>query len=444
MSEQELYGTWSSQTQGPVPGRLLVDTDGKATLQLEGHLRSSGRIAGQLGTGEPVTLLGTHETRRASHGHYVHEFLISTAAIGVEIADEADCCFSWATLKLLGLEETIGTSGLSLETSDLRARNPRFARVEWRPTPDIEITLPDATLRLKDHARFDHESFFRFALEHGAQARLAGQRLLSLLDVHHTFNSLMTFVAFATEAQVKTRELRVGTAPVDSGGAGARVLTRERARYGPMPGDVEPWLTLNELENPAGALSGFYRFAEEQHAAYLILHEYLVFASALNPVDKLLYLARFLEVYHRTRFPGPRDPDDVHAERVALVKKATVGAHKSWGSHILYRSNEIFFKDRVRDLMNGAAVAAAPVMGASAQTFAKVVGDSRNYWTHYSDELKDKALHDIELDDLDDRLLLVVRACVLDDIGVPAAEAEDCLKRDWRFDRRAGEPLRSP
>lgn len=111
------------------------------------------------------------------------------------------------------------------------------------------------------------------------------------------------------------------------------------------------------------------------------------------------------------------------------------------GSHVLNHSNEVFFKKRVQELVTGPAIAAQPVLGGTPEQFAKIVGDSRNYWTHYSDALADVALRDVPLDEFDDRLLLVVRACVLDDIGVSASETRSSLARDWRFERRAHETL---
>lgn len=172
-----------------------------------------------------------------------------------------------------------------------------------------------------------------------------------------------------------------------------------------------------------------------------MLFEYLVFESALNPADKLLYLARFLEVYHRTRYPGTRDPEDVHNDRVARVKQAAGEKHKTWVNQIVFHSNDITFKQRVRAIVQGPAALAAPVLGATVDEFARVVGDSRNYWTHYSEDLERKALRDVALDDLDDRLLLVVRACVLEHMGVSRSYAQSALKRDWRWRRRSSDKL---
>lgn len=71
---------------------------------------------------------------------------------------------------------------------------------------------------------------------------------------------------------------------------------------------------------------------------------------------------------------------------------------------------------------------------------ACAVRHCRNYWTHYSPEEERKALHNLALDECDDRVLLLVRACV----GIPLDEAQRCLEADWRWQRRATAPLEKP
>lgn len=434
MGSTELFGSWHLPGGRPVDGRLIVD-DGRPTLQLRKPLGSAGRIEGQLTNGEPVTLFGVDMTRRGS-GDWAEDLLIHMAVLGMNLASESDKCLTGATILAEGLEEAVGVSNLSVTTSDLTKKSGASASVEWRATEPIEVALAEGTLVLDSFVRFDHESWFRFALEHRAKATLAAPKSLALADVHRVFDRLLALLAFATAARVGTDALRVSSAAGE-----AEVIARERQRYGPSPHDGEAWLEIGGLDDPAAAVAGFYRFADEQPAAYLVLFEYLVFESALNPADKLLYLARFLEVYHRTRYPGPRDPEDVHNERVALVKQAAGESHKTWVNQIVFHSNDVTFKQRVRAIVEGPAALAAPVLGATVDKFAKVVGDSRNYWTHYSEDLESKALRDVSLDDLDDRLLLVVRACVLDHMGVSQSDAQSALQRDSRWRRRAADKL---
>jgi hypothetical protein len=140
-------------------------------------------------------------------------------------------------------------------------------------------------------------------------------------------------------------------------------------------------------------------------------------------------------------FPGQRDAEDIHRAREKIVKEALGEQHKRWAAGLLHHSNEVAFKERIVRLLEGPAAAAEPVIGGDPVLFARIVGNCRNYWTHYAPDLEGKALRDDELEALNDRLLLVVRACVLDEIGVSAAEAQAALRRDWRWERFQGAPF---
>jgi hypothetical protein len=403
-------------------------------------------LRGRLGDGAPATLLSPDLVRHDPRAdHYVQEYLIGTALLGLDLPGRDIPALSGGEARIDGLEQVVGASGLSLETSDITRREGASATVGWKQSEPLGVDLPGGRLVLADHARFEHESYFRFALEHRILARYTAAEPVGLEALEAIFDVLCAFVSFAVEAKVSFDSLTVsaaaGAAPA---GARAERLAHHRPHHGrPLEG-TEPWLTLDTLADPAAALAGFYGFCSEQPSAYLILFEYLIFAAQLNPIDKLLYLARFLEVFHRTADPRERDPAEVQAEREALVKEALGDGHKRWASQILRHSNEVTFKERMVDLLEGPAAVARPILGAQPVKFARLLGNCRNYWTHYSPEEKHKALHDMPLEEFDDRVLVVARACILDHIGVPAAEAQNCLEADWRWERRVGTPLEQP
>jgi hypothetical protein len=440
MAEREIFGDWSRGADEAVEGRLLVDAAGQLDLQVKAALGEPDRIGGHLSDGSPATLFDANLLRRDPKEHFFEEHRIGTAILGVDLAGcDADRLVA-AVERIEGLEQFVGTSGLSIEAPDAQALQRRSAAVAWKGADPIRVSLPGCELRLVDYTRFERESDFRYSLQHIAEARVETEEPVSLEFVDETYDTLAAFIAFGMEARVEPRSLFI---TADDGTRG-EVLMKRRPQYGMAPDEVEPWLTLGDLSAPEETLAGFYRFAREQASAYLILFELLVFLGALNPIDKLLYLARFLEVFHRTRYPGERDPHEVHEKRAKIVREALYEDHKRWASQLLHHSNEVTFKERILRLLEGPAAAARPMIGGDVQDFARVVGDCRNYWTHYSPDLERKALRDGELEELDDRLLLMVRACVLDEIGVDRTEAEAAMRRDWRWERLAGVPLRIP
>jgi hypothetical protein len=452
VAEREIFGEWSTPEGQSAEGRLLVDRDGYITLQLRRRLPERPLLQGQLGDGTPATLLGA-DLLRLDPGadHYVCELAIGTAVIGLRLPGLDSPTLISGEARIAGLAQALDSSGLSLETSDITRRKDAFARVEWKESKPLEVGLPGGTLVLAEHPRFEHSSYFRFVLEHRVVARYRAEEPVSLEALEQIFDVLCGFVSFAVEARVSLDSVTLTAAPREPGEAGASSgrgsaerLAHHRPHHGRSLEEIEPWLTLAALSDPGGALAGFYRFWAEQPSAYLILFEYLIFAEQLNPIDKLLYLARFLEVYHRTADPRERDPPEVQAERVTAVKRALGGQHKVWANQILRHSNEVTFKERVGELLDGPAAVAKPILGAEPEVFARLLGNCRNYWTHYSPEEERKALRDDLLDEFDDRVLLVVRACVLNHIGVPAADAQAALETDWRWEARSGSALEQP
>jgi hypothetical protein len=412
---REIFGTWSAPDGSSAEGRLIVDDAGRITLELRRPLPESARLRGVLGDGSPATLFSLALLRLDPGAeHYVCEHLVGAALLGLDLPDRELSPLVQGEAHIAGLAEVIGVSGLSIETSDITRRTDLFARVEWKGSDALEVALPGGSLVLADHARFDHESYFRFALEHRVLARYNASAPIGLERLEEIFDVLCCFVSFSVEARVSFESLTVTAVPEQSGKRAAsdvaERLIHHRPHYGGPLADAKPWLTLAALSDPAAALAGFYRFHKRQSSAYLILFEYLIFTAQLNPIDKLLYLARFLEVYHRTRF-GP---------------------------------DTMAFHRRVVELLGGPAALTSPILGATPDEFAELLRDCRNYWTHYDPKIAERALHDITLDEFDDRVLLVVRACLLDDIGVPPGEAKPRLESDWRWQRRAGSPIERP
>lgn len=256
MGSTELFGSWRLRDGPPVDGRLLVD-NGRATLQLQKSLGSADRIEGHLSNGDPVTLFGADMTRCAS-GDWAEDLRIQTAVLGMNLASENAECLTGATILAEGLEEAVGMSNLSFSTTDVTKKSGASASVEWQPTEPIEVALAGATLLLDSFVRFDRESWFRFALEHRAKATIAAPGSLSLGDVDHIFDRLLALLAFATGGRVGIDALRISSAADE-----ADVIARQRRRYGPSPRDAEAWLELGGLDDPAAAIAGFYRFADE-------------------------------------------------------------------------------------------------------------------------------------------------------------------------------------
>ena len=291
-----------------------------------------------------------------------------------------------------------GGTGLSLTSSDLTSAANKHVAVEWDEPPPIVARFGAADLTLRCLPRVATESDFRFALTNHASAELVADAPISLTEAEQIVDDLISLVALATECAtgVELFELQLA-----AGEPSVTVGTRGRAWYGPDPTTQEPRFALADLGDKAPiVIERFERFRRDHSEAAQLLFEYQVFAAAMTPPDRFLYLARFLEAYHRTD-SGLKDHQ--------FLKRATA-------------------------LLNGpAAQPAQRAFGAPPADLAKVVKDTRNYYVHYDPQIRTKARHDIPLDDLADRVWCAVRSVLWSELGIPAATIEQILETDWRF-----------
>ncbi|HEY3946081.1 MAG TPA: HEPN domain-containing protein [Solirubrobacteraceae bacterium] len=147
-------------------------------------------------------------------------------------------------------------------------------------------------------------------------------------------------------------------------------------------------------------VAAFERFRRENAEAAELLFEYQIFNGAMTPPDRLLYLARFLEAYHRS----------------AVAAKGN-------------------FVQRVIHLLEGPAAGAAGVFGGTPSDLAEAIRDTRNFYVHYNADDRARSRHGVALDNLADRVWCVVRSVLWSELGLAPEEIERILKTDWRYER---------
>jgi hypothetical protein len=170
---------------------------------------------------------------------------------------------------------------------------------------------------------------------------------------------------------------------------------------------IEPRFTLAELGSVTPSfVAAFERFRRENAEAAELLFEYQVFNDAMTPPDRLLYLARFLEAYHRS----------------------AVAAEASFVQRVIY-------------LLDGPAAGAAAAFGGTPCDLAEAIRDTRNFYVHYNPEDRAQSRHGVALDNLADRTWCVVRSVLWSEMGLATDDIERILSTDWRYKRACEETL---
>lgn len=157
-------------------------------------------------------------------------------------------------------------------------------------------------------------------------------------------------------------------------------------------------------------IEAFERFRRAQREAAELLFEYQVFSDAMTPPDRLLYLARFLEAYHR----------------------GAIAARK------------VDFVDRVTDLLTGPGAGAGAAFGGPPEELARVIKDTRNYYVHYDPTVGGAPCTASSSTISPTASGARCAACCGANLGMPEPMITKILETDWRYQAAARSRLPTP
>jgi ApeA N-terminal domain 1 len=425
---EELFGQWWVPGQARCYGRLRIEDD-LFTLDLTSNPVPGASVGYELpvmhgeSEGRPISLFRLGETARSisGGGTFPERLVAGEVVLGDHLRSWRAAAFREVEVRPPHLNEFAGRSGLSLEDVPATRRVPRRRRVEWAEVEETALTVNGVRVRFRSDPAFEYVSHFEFRLQQEARISLRSQRPISLGTWDRRWiDTLCSLISFGVERPVSVDRWFAYHEPVTSTGPRGRTIEvrARRRRQDPLVAPVSmfdtPFLTLADLgSGAAAAIRGFERFRRQHKEAAELLFEYQVLSSRSTPPDRFLNLARFLEAFHRSKFGGPR-------------------------------SAQPNFRDRLADVLRGPGAAAAPYIGRTAGRLIDLVRDTRNYYVHYDPRKEAKAAHDVELDYLADRLWMVVRACVMNEVGIPEDVSGAALQRDPLADYLAATRLRRP
>lgn len=273
---------------------------------------------------------------------------------------------------------------------------------------------------------------YRATVEHRAEFELRHADGRPMLDWRSRASQMEGLVAFLTgyPAWVERLYAPVGDDVVD-------YIARHRTIGRDTDAQRDrPWVKLDVIQDAfQGVVDGWFRLFDSDRAAYDQLAEYLLFGGELLLQDRLLTLARFIELYHRGRFDQVLIAKHEHRKRIGEIVDAVPDAHREWLKNALGRSNEKTLRERIIDLIGSFGDSLLPLADGDAEVFAARITDNRNYYTHFSDYVRKRGrvVDGVDLFYLGRRLFMLVRACVLREMGFDDDAVAELLMRDRRL-----------
>ena len=175
----------------------------------------------------------------------------------------------------------------------------------------------------------------------------------------------------------------------------------------------------------------------------------LFFGTFYNPQMYLefhfLGLTQAIESYHRATKSGKYMSDEkwlTYSEKLGkCIGSELKSDHRnSLKSKIKY-GNEYSLRKRFGDLLRAISSDTKDVFQFDDQYFKKKVVDTRNYFTHYDDELKENCLKGYDLIMANSRLKVLLILLLLKEIGIDEENACERLRNNYRIMNELNIPL---
>lgn len=159
----------------------------------------------------------------------------------------------------------------------------------------------------------------------------------------------------------------------------------------------------------------------------------VVYSPTLLLDAAFFMLAQVAEGYHRDRIGGTEQPEGAFTKRLAELLAAVPTGRRRWLTRKLSLANELSLKTRLHALVKPDRATLRGIIG-DTTTFVDSVGDTRNYMAHRIAALRKKAAAGPALYQLNERLRLLVKTCLLRELGTNSEERRAILSRHVALD----------
>ncbi|HTN38091.1 MAG TPA: HEPN domain-containing protein [Arachidicoccus sp.] len=146
--------------------------------------------------------------------------------------------------------------------------------------------------------------------------------------------------------------------------------------------------------------------------------------------NKFLNIVQALETFHRRFRKNEVLPKGEHKKKVQAIVGSVEEEYKNWLQERLNFSNEPTLYDRLSDLFDETSCGTINNLIKDKEKFLKDTRNNRNYYTHYDEKIKKKALEINDLFLLTEKLKVILIAIVLIEIGISKDQISQLLERN--------------
>jgi hypothetical protein len=423
-----------------ITGTLTFDLDKGPDLELLGSLDSNDYsnmnhnpllILGLTSTGDKITLLRSYEYSRTRSfpGMETCKYQPLYILIGKHFKRVEDLVFFSIKARFKNFELWISKSGFKNVEHNLKDN----FELEFELPNAIEFKIND-TLNGKIHFSFSapiSKNIQKATIEQKSQLIIEstiGKSFYEIIDDLMYFQNFLTLGTFETAYPF--------TISIANEGEDIKVFYKPNFTYKETERKSlkEFLFSYQDIENDfQSIISKWYNLKDKiEPIVFLLLDSF--YNRGKFTENRFLNIVQGLETFHRRFKKNEIQPKREHEKMIQEILNLVEEPNKSWLKDRLSFSNEPTLHNRLLELIDCLNIETIHKIIKDKDQFIRDTKNSRNYYTHYDEGTKKKALKSTELYTITEKLRVVLIVSVLIETGFSEKEIEKLFKKnEWRF-----------
>lgn len=438
-----------------VPGTLKISDGGDIELEIVGHFEKKSevlnrelefeRIIGEVEQDGLVTLEKCFYTRKNDPFGTItrSQLCVNRALIGVRYEEDEIVTLNSVSFTVEGLSEWIGISGLSIPQRD----NYRNFTVNYELPEEIVCDLIEG-FELKIWQNSSSKiSRFEAKISQQAYLTIQSEEARELSEFQSLISKITFFLCFAIDSNITISDVSATT----------NDLLRELSDGRKLPVRIKLYYASIPFSRDVPKNFGYrmlFSFGSIQENAEGIFKTWLEAYSRIRPAldlyfssvtgehkyleSRFLALAQGLETYHRrTSSDDTRMAECEYQRIIDKLLSIIPETHIDWLKGRLRYGNEISLGQRIKKIVDPYK----EYLGDSRERkrLVRKLVDTRNYLTHYNEELKGKIAGGGELYALCLKMEAIFQLHLLQQIGFSETEIEAILTNSHKLKQKLSE-----
>ena len=439
-----------------IPGVLTIKNGGDIELEIVGLFDDSiksfngdddlDRIIGHVEKDGLVTLDNCFYTKKniPFGGISKSKVCVNKALSGVAYDKNEVVTYNTLSFSVDCLDEWVGISGINVN-SDWENRT---ATISYVPPENITYAL-DNGMKLEICFAYTLPGFpntTEAKITQRAYFKLSSEELRLLSEFTEIAYKLTNFLCFAIDTTVALKDLSATSIEIQrDGGNGKKYPVPIKIFYRSIPFTEKvpnkDWhrmlFTYRTIKNNAQDVFNNWLHAYEIMAPALSLY-FSTKNGAQKYLDgKFLALAQGLETYHRRTSDEQLMDSSAFEELVSTISENCPKQHVDWLNGRLMHGNEINLGKRLKRIIEPFK----DKIGSSKERnkLLRKIVDTRNYLTHYSEDLKDDSADGNELWNLCQKMEAIFQLNFLKVVGFSDEEIDSVVENSYPLKQKISE-----